>query len=173
MRSSCPLSACAYRSCPYPLESSCRHTPARPSCWPTCSDRTRSASLAPPPKKPSRTAMGRISTLLRLVQKYRMGDTTARGLRVVHLEMTRICVDVLRPQQLHHRLHLVETDSLRHSGVRFKAGLDICFPCAGRPDAARILNWPCRTGVDDIGPRSYPLLARRRLQRQCMAHFHI
>jgi hypothetical protein len=52
-------------------------------------------------------------------------------------------------------------------GSTFPSWPDSCFPVCGAPDAERILDWSRRTGVDDIGLRSYPLLARR-LQRQCM-----
>jgi hypothetical protein len=31
----------------------------------------------------------------------------ARPLLIVHLEETRICIDVVCPQKLHHRLHVV------------------------------------------------------------------
>ena len=59
---------------------------------------------------------------------------TARGLLIVHLEETRICVDVLRPRPLpSSALHWA--DNPRQSPARFQACLGSKFGSAVRRDA--------------------------------------
>src|SRR5262249_24345257 len=97
---------------------------------------------------------------------YRMGDTTARGL----LSRTPRKDEDSRRRTAHNGSIIACTSGPIIFAIREYVSklAGFIFPVCGAPDAERILDCSRRTGVDDIGLRSYPLLARRRLQRQWM-----
>ena len=60
-----------------------------------------------PSSRPTAAAVKPLDIGLRQVGTQGRAAAAARPLLIVHLEETRICIDVVCPQQLHHRLHVV------------------------------------------------------------------